>query len=153
MIPNICFFYITIVFEVIHLWHPQKMTNKWPPSPSSTIHKNEQIYCLKRIESANTRQTSRSPHPLVCERHKCVFPFWFFKIWPVTCLKANEILNFIKIQLSYLLLSYQKNTKLIFPTISVIFWILFWWVYVSNHYQARIQGLDQRDWSPLKLDI
>ena len=60
------------------------------------------------------------PTPLLCGRHKCMFPFWFFKVWSVTCLNANEILNFMKIQSSYLLLSYKKKTKLIFPTISVI---------------------------------
>ena len=49
------------------------------------------------------------PTPLLCGRHKCMFPFWFFKVWSVTCLNAYEILNFMEIQSSYLPLSYQRN--------------------------------------------
>ena len=40
---------------------------------------------------------------------KCMIPFWFFKVWFVICLNANEVLNFMKIQSSYLLLSYRRN--------------------------------------------
>lgn len=49
------------------------MTNFSNPLTPS-IHKNEQqTYCLKAIESANTWQASRhpTPIPLLCGRHKC----------------------------------------------------------------------------------
>ena len=47
--------------------------------------------------------------PFLYSRHKCMFPFWFFKIWSITCLNANEVLSFMKIQSDYLLLTYQRN--------------------------------------------
>ena len=53
----------------------------------------------------------RAPLPtlLLCRHHKCMFPFWFFNFFSVTCLNANEILNFMKVQSSYLLSNYQRN--------------------------------------------
>ena len=107
-------FFCIIVFEVTHLWRPQKMTNKWP----SHFHHPQKwtIDLLKIMEFANTWQFLRSPSPphplppaLLCRHHKCMFPFWLFKVWSVTCLNANEILNFMKIQSSYLLSNYQGN--------------------------------------------
>ena len=47
-----------------------------------------------------------------------MFPFWFFKVWSVTCLNANEISNFMKIQSSYLLSSYQRSQAYISNYIS-----------------------------------
>ena len=90
--------YIIFVFDITHLWHPQKMANKW----LSHFHHPQKwtIHLLFKImESANTRQILRTklPIPLLCRHHKCMFHFWFFKIWAVTCLNANEILNFMKI--------------------------------------------------------
>ena len=115
------FFCIIIVFEVTHIWRPQKMTNKWP----SHFHHPQKwtIDLLKIMEFANTWQFLRSPSPphplppaLLCRHHKCMFPFWLFKVWSVTCLNANEILNFMKIQSSYLLSNYQRNqASLYFP--------------------------------------
>ena len=70
------------------------------------------------MESGNTWQISRTHTPLLCGRHKCMFPFYFFKVWSVTCLNAYEILNFMEIQSSYLLLSYQRNKAYISHYIS-----------------------------------
>ena len=99
-----------IVFEVTHLWHPQKMVNKWP---SHFHHPQKWTIDLlfKIMEPTNKWQILRTPlpHPLLCRHHKCMFPFWFFIVWSVTCLNANDILNFMKVQSSYLLLSYQRN--------------------------------------------
>ena len=63
------------------------------------------------MKSAITGQFLRTPlsTPLLCKHHKCVFLSWFFEAWSVTCLNANEILNFMKIQSSYLLSDYQRN--------------------------------------------
>ena len=72
---------------------------EWPTNEpfTSTIHKNEQIYCLKRVESTNTWQILRTLHPPT--------PFCLDVINvcspSITCLNANEILNFMKIHLSY----------------------------------------------------
>ena len=121
------FFWIIIVFEVTHLWRPQKMTNKWP---SHFHHPQKWTIDLmfKIMKSANTWQFLRTPlpTPVLCRHHKCMFPFWFFKVWFVTCLNANEILNFMKIQSSYLLSSYQRNqASLYFQLYQLLFEQLF----------------------------
>ena len=36
---------------------------------------DQQIYCFKTIESANTGQILRPPHPLPCGRYKCIAPY------------------------------------------------------------------------------
>ena len=112
-------FFCIIVFEVTHIWRPRKMTNKWP---SHFHHPQKWTIDLmfKIMESENTWQFLRTtlPAPLLCRHHKCMFPFWLFKVWSVTCLNANEILNFMKIQSSYLLSSYQRNQALISNYIS-----------------------------------
>ena len=98
-------------------FQPQIISTSWHfPLPSST---------------ANMWQISRTPQPLLCRRHKCMFPFWFFKVWSVTCLNANEILNFMKIKSSYLLLRHQRNQGYN-SNYFCYFWTTFWWVYVSN---------------------
>ena len=107
-ILNICFFDIIIVFEVTHLWHPHKTINKWPPQ----FHHLQKWNLL--IKKSGIRKHlaifKNSKHtPFLYGRHKCMFPFWFFKIWSITCLNANEVLNFMKIQSDYLLLTYQRN--------------------------------------------
>ena len=106
---QLCFFCIVIVFEVTHIWRPQKMTNTWPH-----FHHPQKWtidLMLKIMKSANTWQFLRTPltTPFMCRHHKCMFIFWFFKVWSVTCLNANEILNFMKIQSSYLLSNYQRD--------------------------------------------
>ena len=113
------FFCIIIVFEVTHIWRPQKMTNTWP---SHFHHPQKWTIDLmfKIMKSANTWQFLRTPLPtlVLCRHHKCMFSFWFLKVWSVACLNANEILNFMKTQSSYLLLSYQRNQALISNYIS-----------------------------------
>ena len=67
-----------------HLHHPQKWTT---------------YLSFKIMESTvNTWQILRTPllTPLLCRHHKCIFPFWFFIVWSVTCLNANEILDYMK---------------------------------------------------------
>ena len=72
------------------------MANKWP---SHFHHPQKWTIDLlfKIMESENTWQILRNPlpTPLLCRYHKCMFPFWFFKVWSVTCLNANEILVWI----------------------------------------------------------
>ena len=103
-----------------YIWHPQKMANKWP----ARFHHSQKWttdLLFKIMESANTWQILRTPPlptPLLFRHDKCMFLFWFFKVWSVTCLNANEILNFMKIQSSYLLSSYQRNQALISNYIS-----------------------------------
>ena len=113
------FFCMIIVFEVTHIWRPQKMTNTWP---SHFHHPQKWTIDLmfKIMKSANTWKFLRTPLPIpvLCRHHKCMFSFWFLKVWSVACLNANEILNFMKIQSSYLLLSYQRNQALISNYIS-----------------------------------
>ena len=105
---------IIIVFEVTHLWHPQKMDDKWP----SHFYYPQKLaidLLFKIMESANTWQILRTPPlptSLLFRHDKCMFLFWFFKVWSVTCLNANGILDFMKIQSSYLLSSYQRNQKM-----------------------------------------
>ena len=126
LILNI-FLNIIIVFEVTHLRHPPKMANKWP----SHFHHPQKLaidLLFKIMESANTWQILRThlPTHFLCRHHKCMFPFWFFKVWSVTCLNANEILNFMKIQSSYLLSSYQrKQASLYFQLYQLLFEHLF----------------------------
>ena len=103
------------------------MTNKWP---SHFHHPQKWTIDLlfKIMESENTWKILRNPLPthLLCRYHKCMFPFWFFKVWSVTCLNANEILNFMKIQSSYLLSSYQRNqASLYFQLYQLLFEQLF----------------------------
>ena len=120
LIPNICcFFCIIILFEVTHIWRPQKMTNKWPPHFHHPQKWTIDIM-FKIMKSSNTWQFLRTPllTPILWRHHKCMFPFWFCKFWSVTCLNANEISSFIKIQLSYLLPSYQINQAFISNYIS-----------------------------------
>ena len=51
-------------------------TDQFSDLPTPTIRKSEQsIYCLKTIVSANTWQVSRTPHPILCRRHKYTVPF------------------------------------------------------------------------------
>ena len=60
------FAFLIIAFEVTHLWRRQKTTNKWLTTlyPPHFHHLQiELIYCLKRVESANTWKISRTPHP------------------------------------------------------------------------------------------
>ena len=87
-----------------------KMTNTWP----SHFHHPEKLtidLMFKIMKSANTWQFWRTPlpAPLLCRHHKYMFLFWFFKVWSVTCLNANQILNCMKIQSSFLLSNYQRN--------------------------------------------
>ena len=112
-----------------------------PAPPTSIIRKNEQIYCLERVESAKyvTNFKNLTPTPLLCGHHKCMFLFRFFKVWSVTRLNVNEILNFMKIQSNYLLLRYQRNQAYISHYIS-FFWTTFWWVYVSNYLLFAIRN-------------
>ena len=112
LILNI-FLNIIIVFEVTHLWHPPKMANKWP----SHFHHPQKLaidLLFKIMESANTWQILRIPPlptPLLFRHDKCMFLFWFFKVWSVTCLNANEILTFIKIQSSYFCQAIKETKK------------------------------------------
>ena len=107
------FFNIIIDFEVTHFRCPQKMTNKW----SSHFHQPQKWtidLMFKIMESTNTWQFLRTPLPTLptaplCRHHTCMFLFWFFKVRSVTCLNANEILNFMKIQSTYFLSSYQRS--------------------------------------------
>ena len=125
------------------LWGHPFMTflKKWPtndlPSPSSTICKNEQIYCLKKIESAKTWQISNISTPFCVDVINICFFSGFFKVWSVTCLNTNEILNYMKIQSGYLLLSYQRNQAHISHYISCFF-SNFLASYVSNHYVCLV---------------
>ena len=95
-----------IFFWYYHcLWgHPfMASTKKWPTNdpPTSTI-----------------RQTrAKFEEPPFCV-DKCSFTFRFFKVWSVTYLNVNEILNFMKIQSSYVLPSYQRNQAYISNYIS-----------------------------------
>ena len=111
------FFVVVIVdifvFEVTHFITSTKNGRKWP----SHFHLPQKWVIdllFKIMESANTCQILRTPlpAPLLCRHHKCMFLFWFFKVWSVTCLNANGILDFVKIQSSYLLSSYQINQKI-----------------------------------------
>ena len=117
------FFGMIIVFKVTHLWHPQKSDQQMSPAPPSHFQHPQKWtidLMFKITESANTWQLLRTPlaTPLLCKHHKCMFSFWFFKVWSATCLNANEILNFMKIQLSCLLSSYQRNQAYISNWIS-----------------------------------
>ena len=88
-----------------------------PSLPPSTKMINRSI--ISKEWNLQTRGKFQEPlTPLLCGRHKCMFPFWFFKVWSVTCLNAYEILNFMEIQSSYFLLSYQRNKAYIYHYIS-----------------------------------
>ena len=106
------FFDMIVVFEITHLWGPQKLpTNYFPPY----FHKK---WIIDGIHKHVTN--FKKPHSLICGRHKCMLLFWFFKIWSFTYLNANEILSF-----SVKLSSFIKETKLIFPTYQLFFEKLF----------------------------
>ena len=107
------------------LWcHPFTASTKndlqmnFPLPPSAK--RNNRYLLFKIMESENTCQILRTPlpTPTLLWRHKCTFPFSFFKVWSVTCLNANEMLNFMKIQSSYVLSSYQRNQAYISNYIS-----------------------------------
>ena len=71
------------------------------------------------MESANTCQILRAPLPTpFCADINVRFLSGFYKVWSVICLNANEILNFMKIQSSYVLLSYQRHQAYISNYIS-----------------------------------
>ena len=77
---------IIIVFEVTHLWYPEKMANKWP----SRFHHPQKWtigLLFKIMESTNTWHPL--PTLLLCGHHKRMFPFWFFKVWSVTYLQMK----------------------------------------------------------------
>ena len=102
----------------------QQITLPLPPS----LKKWAIDLLFKIMKSTNTWQLLRTPlsSPLLCRLHKCMFSFCFFKVWSVTCLNANEILNFMKIQSSYLLSSYQRNqASLYFQLYQLLFEQLF----------------------------
>ena len=103
------FFFCIIVFEVTHIWHSQKITNTWS-SPFHDPQKWTIDLMFKLMKSANTWQYLRTslPTSLLCRHYKYMFPFWLFEVWSVTCLNANEILNFMKIQSNY-----QRNQALV----------------------------------------
>ena len=111
-------FDIIIVFEVTHLWRPQKMTNKWP----SHFHHPSKLtrdLLFKRMESANTCQILRIPlpTPLLC-RHKCMFPF-SLKIGLSNFWMQMKFWILWKFSSQFLFSQAFKKTKLIFPTTSV----------------------------------
>ena len=58
------------------------------------------------------------PTPFCVDIMNVCFLSGIFKVWSVTCLNANEILNFMKIQSSYLLSSYQRDQAYISNYIS-----------------------------------
>ena len=122
------FFLDIIVFEVTHLWHPQKVANKW----RSHFHHPQKLaidILFKIMESANAWQILRTPltTSLLCRHHKCMFPFWVFLC--LVCHMSECKWNFEfyenSVKLSSVKLS-KKPSKLIFPTISVTFWTTFW---------------------------
>ena len=114
-------FDIIIVFEVTHLWRPQKMTNK---RPSHFHHPSKWTRDLlfKRMESANACQILRRPlpTPLLC-RHKCMFPFCFLKIGLWNFWMQMKFWILWKFSSQFLFSQAFKETKLIFPTKSVNF--------------------------------
>ena len=107
------FFDVIIVFVVTHLWRPQKMANKLP----SHFHHPQKWridLLFKIMESENTWKILRNPlpTPLLCRHHKCMFPFWFFKVWSVPCLNANQILIWFLWKFSHVIFCQAiKETK------------------------------------------
>ena len=81
MIPDKFFLDIIIVFEVTHLWHPQKMDDKWP----SHFYYPQKLaidLLFKIMESANTWQILRtppSPHPFCLDMINVCFFSGFLK--------------------------------------------------------------------------
>ena len=126
MIPN-NFLWILLLSLRSLIYDLYKMDNKWP----SHFHHPQKWsinLLFKIMESENTWQILRTPlpTPLLCRQHKCMLPFWFFKVWSVTYLIENEILNFVKIQSSYLPSSYQRNqANLYFQLYQLLFEQLF----------------------------
>ena len=94
----------------------KKMANKWP----SHFHKPQKWtidLLFKIMESKNTWQILRNPlpTPLLYRYHKCMFPFWFFKIWSVTCLNTNGILILILWKFSqFIFCQAIKETKQVY---------------------------------------
>ena len=122
------FFLDIIVFEVTHLWHPEKVANKW----RSHIHHPQKLaidLLFQIMKSANAWQILRTPltPPLLCRHHKCMFPFWVFLC--LVCHMSECKWNFEfyenSVKLSFVKLS-KKLSEFIFPTISVTFWTIFW---------------------------
>ena len=79
------------------------------PLPPPTRINNRSIVQNNGIPKHVANFKNPLPTPLLCRYHNGMCLFWLFKVWSVTCLNANEILNFMKIQSSYLLSSYQRN--------------------------------------------
>ena len=123
------FFLDIIVFEVSHLWHPQKVANKW----RSHFHHPQKLardLLFKIMESANAWQILRTPltSPFCVDIiNVCFFSVFFFL--SLVCLMSECKWNFEfyenSVKLSPVKLS-KKLSKLIFPTISVTFWTTFW---------------------------
>ena len=88
------------------------------PLPTSNICNNKSIVWKWNGICKHVKNFKKPSIPLLRKRHKCISPFWFFKNWVVTCLNADEILNFIEIQSRYLLLSNQSNEDYVFHYIS-----------------------------------
>ena len=110
-------FFDIIVFKVTHFWVHKKWPTKDPPfllPTSATIN----LLFEKNGIRKHVKNFKKPSIPLLRKRHKCMSPFWFFKNWVVTCLNADEILNFIEIQSRYLLLSNQSNEDYVFHYIS-----------------------------------
>ena len=119
-------FFCIIVFEVTHLWRPQKMTNKWP---SHFHHPQKWTIDLmfKIMKSANTRQFLRtpSPPPFCVDIINVCFLSGFLKlglshVWMQ--MKFRILWKFSQVIFCQVI----KETKLLFPTISVTFWTTFW---------------------------
>ena len=132
------FFCIIIVFEVTHIWRPQKMTNKWP---SHFHHPQKWTIDLmfKIMKSANTWQFLRTPFstPFCVEIiNVCFFSgFWRFglshvwmqmKFWilwkfsqVIFCQTVKEtkqayIFNYVSYFLNNFLLSFVKSVTIIY---------------------------------------
>ena len=120
------FFCIIIVFEVTHIWRPQKMTNKWP---SHFHHPQKWTIDLmfKIMKSTNTWQFLRTPSqpPLCVDIINVCFLSGFLKfslshVWMQ--MKFWILWKFSQVIFCQVI----KETKLIFPTISVTFWTNIW---------------------------
>ena len=98
-------------------FNSRHLTHKGPPFllPTSAIIN---LLFEKNGIRKHVKNFKKPSIPLLRKCHKCMSPFWFFKNWVVTCLNADEILNFIEIQSRYLLLSNQSNEDYVFHYIS-----------------------------------
>ena len=113
--------------ESVNTWQKLKFRKYWTRFDSKHLLFFILFFLRSPMTSAkNEQQMTPPPLPLSAKwtkdllfkkngirKHvtnfKCMIPFWFFKVWFVICLNANEVLNFMKIQSSYLLLSYRRN--------------------------------------------